>query len=399
VSGNGSRPQHGKIGPADMNEIFDRPLPAVPLPFTGERFTSAVAGKIELEHFHRYLYAREFCRGKVVLDVASGEGYGAALLAQVATSVIGIDIAREAVDHARASYRSSKLRFLEGDARKLELDSASVDVVVCFETIEHFAEHEAFLQEVRRVLRPAGIFAVSTPDRVVYSPPNSTPNPYHVRELSSDEFGGLLSRYFGDVVFLFQRQMFGSVVFPCSGTAVPPTPLCFEKMGEQQFEKSEELRAPYLLALASAETISPARPSFMIDDDQVEALLKHVAAVTQELALVRSHSELEAGALRRQLASTQEELTAARVQAASEAEALGRQLAAAEGQLASARSAAETERRGLVEQIGACEKQIAGIRDVLCGTEETLAQIYASTSWKVTQPLRLAKNFLTSKRG
>jgi hypothetical protein len=60
------------------SEIFDRPLPSAPLPFTGERLTSAIAGKTEIEHWHRYLYARELCRGKDVVDVACGEGYGSA---------------------------------------------------------------------------------------------------------------------------------------------------------------------------------------------------------------------------------------------------------------------------------------------------------------------------------
>src|SRR5213079_65208 len=78
-----------------MGEIFSRPAPAVPLPFTGERLTSELTGQTEIEHLHRYLLAREFCRGKRVLDVASGEGYGAALLAQVAAAVTGVDIAQD----------------------------------------------------------------------------------------------------------------------------------------------------------------------------------------------------------------------------------------------------------------------------------------------------------------
>jgi SAM-dependent methyltransferase len=39
-----------------------------------------------------------------VLDVACGEGYGSALLSQLAVHVTGVDIAEDAVAHARASY-------------------------------------------------------------------------------------------------------------------------------------------------------------------------------------------------------------------------------------------------------------------------------------------------------
>jgi len=95
-----------------MGEIFKRPLPPTPFPFTGERLTSAVTGEIESEHLHRYLYAHELCRGRDVLDVACREGYGSALLAQVANSVLGVDIAQDIIVHARlpAAGRLSRRR-------------------------------------------------------------------------------------------------------------------------------------------------------------------------------------------------------------------------------------------------------------------------------------------------
>ena len=50
-----------------------------------------------MEHIHRYLLARELARGRNVLDIACGEGYGSNLLAGVASSVIGVDIAAETI--------------------------------------------------------------------------------------------------------------------------------------------------------------------------------------------------------------------------------------------------------------------------------------------------------------
>ncbi|HEY0465678.1 MAG TPA: methyltransferase domain-containing protein, partial [Polyangiaceae bacterium] len=71
-----------------------------PLAWTGERFTPEVHGVIELEHVHRYLLARELVKGKRVLDIACGEGYGSALLASVAREVTGVDVAPECIAHA-----------------------------------------------------------------------------------------------------------------------------------------------------------------------------------------------------------------------------------------------------------------------------------------------------------
>ena len=54
------------------------------LPFTGERFIPGAKGEIWIEHWHRYHFATRWAKGKRVLDVACGEGYGTALLARVA---------------------------------------------------------------------------------------------------------------------------------------------------------------------------------------------------------------------------------------------------------------------------------------------------------------------------
>src|SRR5215469_18888369 len=83
---------------------FAVPCSATPLDFTGERMTSAIEGQIEFEHYHRYCLARDLCAGRDVLDVASGEGYGAAMLAGVARSVTGVEINPRSVRHAQTSY-------------------------------------------------------------------------------------------------------------------------------------------------------------------------------------------------------------------------------------------------------------------------------------------------------
>ena len=72
--------------------------------FTGERFVPTELGELSLEHWHRYAWCRQAVRGLQVLDVACGEGYGTALLAQTALSVHSVDISAEAVAHARTHY-------------------------------------------------------------------------------------------------------------------------------------------------------------------------------------------------------------------------------------------------------------------------------------------------------
>ncbi len=232
-----------------MGEIFSFKRPDVSLPFSGERFTNIPGGPIEVEHLHRYLEAREVCRGKDILDVASGEGYGSALLAQVAQSVIGVELSPDAVSHASQAYDNVGLRFIVGDARQLPIADASIDVAVSFETIEHFAEHAEFLGEIRRVLRPDGLLILSTPDRDLYSPIGEPANPFHVQELTRDELRSLLGQHFAHVALLRQRVLVGSALVPEEGVGPFRT---FETRGPSSLESSQGLtRAKYLVAFAS----------------------------------------------------------------------------------------------------------------------------------------------------
>src|SRR5207247_8088143 len=134
------------------SQFMDIHLTAETLPFTGERYVPSVGGEIALEHLHRYALARSLAAGKDILDIASGEGYGTAMLGAVARSVAGVEIDPATVKHARRRYAGcSNVRFLEGACEAIPLEDASVDLVVSFETIEHHDRHAEMLQEIKRV--------------------------------------------------------------------------------------------------------------------------------------------------------------------------------------------------------------------------------------------------------
>ncbi len=247
-----------------MRETFPREAAVNPEPFTGERLTGAVHGQVEIEHYHRYLFARALCRDKDVLDVASGEGYGTAQLAQVARYAIGIEYAGATVANAVVNFPGQNLRFVRGDARSLPLADACADIVTSFETIEHFDRQADFVREVRRVLRPGGLFIVSTPDREIYNAPGAPTNPYHVHEFDRAEFLELLHRHFKYIRLVRQRPMIASALFPEEGVA--PASLIFERNGDMSFEAGNSLpNAPYLIAIAGDVVPDPAPVSLLIE--------------------------------------------------------------------------------------------------------------------------------------
>jgi SAM-dependent methyltransferase/predicted DNA-binding protein (UPF0251 family) len=305
-----------------MPETFLREAATNPEPFTGERLTASVHGQIEIEHYHRYLFSRGFCRERDVLDVASGEGYGAAQLAQVARYVVGLEYAGATVRNAAANFPRANLRFVQGDARSMPLSGASIDVVTSFETIEHFDRQGAFVAEVRRVLRPDGCFIVSTPDRDIYSPAGTQPNPFHVREFDRAEFLDLLHRHFRYVSLIRQRPMLASALIP----EEPPSvlPLIFERVEGQVFSLDNALpKAPYLIAIASELVPKLAPVSLLIERSDVDG----VRMAEQEAELFR---------LRNSEAMAREAAEAARLEAETERETAREAVKAAERRAAQA---------------------------------------------------------------
>ena len=265
-----------------MGEIFRREVAEHPEPFTGERLTGATDGQVQVEHYHRYLFARSLASGLDVLDVASGEGYGSALLAQVARSVVGVEHSQPTVLGARANFPRANLCFIQGDARALPFADASFGAVVSFETIEHFDRQDAFVREVRRVLRPDGRFIVSTPDRDVYSHPGAVVNPYHIYELSQDQFVALLHASFAHVALLRQRPLLGSALLAETASTLPP--LVFERRSDAHFEANTGLaRAPYIVAVASDAALPALPPSVYIDRSDIDTDRRYAKSIADQL--------------------------------------------------------------------------------------------------------------------
>lgn len=164
--------------------------------WTGERLETFIYTRDTIDHLHRYAIATKYIEGKVVLDIASGEGYGTHLMSKKAKFVYGVDIDDKSITGAKQKYQSNNIEYRTGSTDNIPLADASIDVVVSFETIEHHDRHDEMMLEIKRVLKPDGILIISTPDKHYYSDKRNFKNKYHIKELYKDEFIALVSKYF-----------------------------------------------------------------------------------------------------------------------------------------------------------------------------------------------------------
>lgn len=263
------------------------------LEFTGERFTPECLREIWYEHYHRYAFAQPLARGLRVLDAACGEGYGSALVAGVAESVLGLDVSSEAIAHARARYAQPTLRFEQADVTALDqLPAASFDLILSFETLEHLHAQEAMLRGFRRLLAPGGLLLASTPDKRNYSDIPQFRNEHHVRELYREEFEALLAGVFPHRRLYAQKLLFQSVLWSLDACQTAPSAATLSRSGEL----ANELAYPplYYIAACALEPL-PELPSLHLFGDAEESVYAHYNhEIRTNMAAGRRIQELEA---------------------------------------------------------------------------------------------------------
>lgn len=180
--------------------------------WTGERLETFIFSRDSIDHLHRYAIVSDYIKDKIVLDIASGEGYGSNLMSEKASFVYGVDIDDYTVQEAKLKYKKDNLEFITGNTSRIPIEDNSVDIVVSFETIEHHNEHDEMMAEIKRVLRPKGLLIISTPDKLYYSDNRSFNNQFHVKELYKQEFTDLISRNFSKMQLLTQKYSNGNSI-------------------------------------------------------------------------------------------------------------------------------------------------------------------------------------------
>lgn len=166
-----------------------------------ERVKSIEERVIHVIHVYAYRLVREYARtSDRVLEVGFGEGYGSELIPDSIGEYHGIEVSRDAVEHASARYGGAGRSFHHYDGRTFPFDDDSFDLVISFQVIEHVVDQQAYLTEIRRTCRDGGKVLIVTPNRNHRLDGGERPwNRYHVVEFSPSELRSLLTQRFDEV--------------------------------------------------------------------------------------------------------------------------------------------------------------------------------------------------------
>jgi len=356
--------------------------------WTGERcvpWTPDV--QVVYEHFHRYLWARDRVAGRRVLDLGSGEGFGAAILAERATGVVGVDIDEKTVEHATMSWADERVTFRVGSATDLqEFEDGSFGAVVAFEVIEHLGDQEQMLAEIARVIGDDGLLIVSTPDRRLYSEASGQENPFHERELTREELEDMLGARFGHVAMWAQRTITGSHVRALGSREEAPggpdRAYFIERSGDEWHEAGDPV-GMYLVALASNAEL----PDAPLDSTLADCDLQLLRAAERRAAdVIGSRVRERDEALARERAARAELADVGSVRAAYERELRVRERELGNRDRLVIHRREELERAR--EQLQASRQEVHELRVEFEETRAFAAQVRSSVTWQTFQRVR-----------
>ncbi len=148
----------------------------------------------------------------VAVDVGTGSGQAAHALAEHFDQVLAVDPSQRQLDKAMPHPR---VRYSCAPAEATGLPAHAADLMIAAQAF-HWFKHEAFFQEVRRVVKPGGVLAVWT-----YALSTVTPE---VDAVVYELYEPMLGRYWEPERKLVEEG-YASVTVPFTPLVVPPFPM------------------------------------------------------------------------------------------------------------------------------------------------------------------------------
>lgn len=335
------------------------------------------------EHLSIYCFALPFAAGRRVLDAGSGAGYGAAYLARHGAQVLPLDAGAVAIQHSRERYAGDPVTFEVADLNApLPAGDEVFDLVFSSNVFEHVARVDLLAAECARVLKPDGVAVIAVPPICsAMSMAADMENQFHVHHIPPSAWEAKLRRSFHEVTLhnhchagdfanpvLHEAQM----RLPPDQVTIRETDFAFTKMTAAAMDAGGSITAVFVCRgrrlPAGEETLAERTPSNWCEGTVAARLIGQKFAVEERV-----------------LADEQQAVDlAARLSGTWKAEAeLRAQLVASQADVEAGRLRA-TELLDALSQADAARTQ----------AQQRVAAIEASTSWRVTRPMRALRQGL-----
>lgn len=166
----------------------------------------------------RYAYAlKHIPPDAMVVDAASGRGYGTAMLAKNARRVIGLEIQDEYIQYAKQHYHPSNVSYVQLDLEHGFFNGTPyIDAIVSLETIEHLKDSTAFRNSIAQSLKPGGMLVLSFPNPRTNT---NNSNQYH-HQVDLDELHQWIAENFSEYRLYGQGPLIGKAIDLMRGKGV-----------------------------------------------------------------------------------------------------------------------------------------------------------------------------------
>lgn len=239
--------------------------------------TATSNSSMSYDTWMQYHFAAGFAAGlgrnASVLDLGSGTGEGAHLLAQSALRIWACEPDSRLVAIAQSRSENSNLTYhcADIDSFLKTLPSESIDMVTCFQHIEKLGEpvRNVILSEIKRLLKPTG--------RALLSASENT-------HFTTERWSTLLRPYFSSIEFYEQRIFNEDVEKHGNSTAI------LQSLHSNSLNQLKSSQPPLMIAVSQKESMAPR-------DEQVASLQQRVAQlelIKEDLLLLLARSELQA---------------------------------------------------------------------------------------------------------
>ena len=119
------------------------------------------------EYLHIKTFRREFdkieriTKGGNLLDVGCAFGFSLKEAARRGWNVRGVEISKVAAHYAKKKFH---VDVFNGSLEDAAFEGEMFDLIICYGTVEHLTDPDAFFKEIYRLLKPGALFIVATPD-------------------------------------------------------------------------------------------------------------------------------------------------------------------------------------------------------------------------------------------